>query len=151
MNRRITLATKWFFDCTCQRCQDPTELNTFLNAMLCLKCTGPVLPTQPLLYNCDPWKCLECGWTLTLDQVQSIVTEMMESLKNHQGEGGEIIEHYENFISSYSERAHPNHELLIEAQSHLAHLYGNIKGYSLESLSRPLLSRKKQVTNNPRL
>lgn len=37
MRRTHLLQTKCF-DCTCRRCQDPTELNTFVGAILCVKC-----------------------------------------------------------------------------------------------------------------
>ena len=35
MSRRKLLRTKWFFDCVCQRCQDPTELNSHLSSQRC--------------------------------------------------------------------------------------------------------------------
>ena len=43
----------WFFQCSCVRCLDPSELGTNLSAALCQDCEGPVLPPQ--------WTCTKCG------------------------------------------------------------------------------------------
>ena len=40
------LLGEWYFDCTCQRCQDPTELETFVSALICEVCEDDfLLPT----------------------------------------------------------------------------------------------------------
>ena len=37
---------EWYFDCTCRRCQDPTELETFVSALICEVCEDDfLLPT----------------------------------------------------------------------------------------------------------
>lgn len=49
MKRREHLLESKFFECSCQRCADPTELGTYNGALLCPKCSpGLVLSTNPL-------------------------------------------------------------------------------------------------------
>ena len=36
--RRKKLKESWYFDCLCQRCQDPSENGSFLGGVTCLKC-----------------------------------------------------------------------------------------------------------------
>ena len=36
--RRPFLQSKWFFDCNCQRCMDPTELGSHLSSLKCQVC-----------------------------------------------------------------------------------------------------------------
>lgn len=49
------------FTCTCHRCQDPTELGTFLGSPLCPICRSPIVSSQPLdptaLWNCHAAGC----------------------------------------------------------------------------------------------
>jgi len=44
--RRRDIRSNWFFTCACSRCCDRTEFGTFLSAVLCAKCRGPVLPEE---------------------------------------------------------------------------------------------------------
>lgn len=57
-----------------------------------------------------------------------------------------VWQHYESFVHTFSRRVHPNHQLMVEAETHLAMLYGNLKPhYLLQSMPRPLLERKIQA------
>ena len=58
-----------------------------------------------------------------------------------------IINKYEEIIHKFSDRVHPSHQTMIELQTHLAHLYGNVKPFMMEDLTRPMLNRKIQVCN----
>ena len=45
LHRKKTIKSFWFFDCACKRCQDPTELESYLSAVKCMKCSsGFLLP-----------------------------------------------------------------------------------------------------------
>ncbi|CAH1400342.1 unnamed protein product [Nezara viridula] len=58
--RREQLLGSKFFSCTCKRCSDNTEFNTFTSAVKCEKCqNGYLLPTNPLDDSSD-WKCDIC-------------------------------------------------------------------------------------------
>ena len=55
INRQKNLMDFKFFKCTCSRCEDPTEMNTFNSAYLCPKCqVGPVVFKQ------QKWMCNDC-------------------------------------------------------------------------------------------
>ena len=38
-NNVFTFRKNWFFDCTCDRCSDKTEMETYLGAILCRACS----------------------------------------------------------------------------------------------------------------
>ena len=47
LTRRKKLKESWYFDCLCKRCLDSTENQSFLGALICIKCkeeerAGPV-------------------------------------------------------------------------------------------------------------
>ena len=41
-NIAVVFRKNWFFDCTCQRCSDKTEMETYLGAILCRTCSEKV-------------------------------------------------------------------------------------------------------------
>ena len=50
-----------YFECVCLRCCDPKEMNSYISALKCLKCTvGYFLPTDTLEDTCE-WCCEDCG------------------------------------------------------------------------------------------
>ena len=51
--RQTVLMNKWFFQCGCQRCADPTELGSYLSALVCTQCKGqcPVVSTDPMDFS----------------------------------------------------------------------------------------------------
>ena len=61
--------------------QDPTELNTFVNGVVCWECcdhasngdNGIMLPVSPLDYNSD-WQCDACQTTQTCDKIETWLT-----------------------------------------------------------------------------
>ncbi|CAL4144051.1 unnamed protein product [Meganyctiphanes norvegica] len=57
------------FICSCERCNDPTENGTFTGSVLCQKCLGPMISTEPL-NSAATWRCgNDCGHTLTAMEV----------------------------------------------------------------------------------
>jgi hypothetical protein len=57
LKRRDHLKESKFFDCTCARCSDATELGTYAGALKCPQCaTGVVVSTAPLNHDAD-WCC----------------------------------------------------------------------------------------------
>ena len=46
--RRENLVYSKDFLCTCDRCGDETENETYISALRCIKCPGYFLPTNPL-------------------------------------------------------------------------------------------------------
>lgn len=55
-----------FFECTCQRCSDPTELGTFIGALKCQTCpSGAVVNI-----NDYAWKCMTCEKAASKEDLQ---------------------------------------------------------------------------------
>ena len=50
----------------CERCEDPTDLGTYGNAVLCRGCKGPVIPMKE-----DPgsWQCQKCMEKILTEEV----------------------------------------------------------------------------------
>ena len=143
--RRPFLRQKWFFDCICPRCSDPTELGSHLSSLLCpiAKCYGSVVSSHPLDYD-SPWTCLSCGAVLCLDRVQGILEQAQQLLDTPAGEDG-VVEHYECLIYKLSSLLHPYNHLILDIKQKLALLYGNIPQFSMDTMSRPAKHRKVQL------
>jgi hypothetical protein len=76
LKRRDHLKESKFFDCTCARCSDPTELGTYAGALKCPQCsTGVVLSTAPLDRDAD-WHCNNnacTGYTVHSSSVRHLI------------------------------------------------------------------------------
>ena len=47
MRRREDIRRFWYFDCQCPRCSDPTELGSYMSAIICFACNlGFLVPTD---------------------------------------------------------------------------------------------------------
>lgn len=47
-----------YFDCNCQRCEDPTEFGTDMSSLICPRCyRGIIRPNFTVKPN---WKCTKC-------------------------------------------------------------------------------------------
>ncbi|XP_037916547.1 histone-lysine N-methyltransferase ASHR1-like isoform X2 [Hermetia illucens] len=80
LQRRDELKNAKFFWCSCQRCSDPTEFDTFCNALRCPKCSkSSVLPTDPLDQKA-PWRCTNCSHIMDADVVAAILVLLPEEL-----------------------------------------------------------------------
>ena len=123
----------WFFQCSCRRCEDPTELGTFLSAVLCQQCDGPVLPADSSL-TCLSWTCLHCGLTVDREQVSSMVRELEDEMyKTEEQE----YDKYCQLVERFSSLLHPHHYQLLLCKKYLA---GSIRGnISLDMLEVKML------------
>ena len=149
--RRPILRSKWYFDCGCDRCIDPTECGSYLLALLCTSlpgrshkpCAGPVLSCNPLSGSSD-WACQTCGCLYSADYVLNLVTKAA-AMKDNPSDKDDIIQHYERTIDHFCKSIHPSHYLMIEMKEKLAQIYGNFAPYLMTALPRPLKERKIQV------
>ena len=103
--RRGEISSCWMFECRCPRCLDTTELGSFMSAVLCSSCKGSVLPPD-ISFECEVWKCRECGQKMERDKVFEIVKELEEEMMN-------TMEHecdkYKALEEKFSTLLHPNH------------------------------------------
>ena len=67
----------WYFSCTCDRCSDATEFESFLSALKCQMCRDKILPNDPLDDDSD-WTCRGCQMTLNSSQVDRLVQDLLD-------------------------------------------------------------------------
>ena len=74
MRRREDIRRFWYFDCECPRCSDPTELGSYMSAVICFACKrGFLVPIDSLQYKSD-WKCDSCGHIISYDLVNEVIS-----------------------------------------------------------------------------
>ena len=143
MARRDHLKSIKCFDCSCERCSDPTELNTFVGAIRCTKCKVPermldgpyMLSTEPLNQNAN-WKCDNCGYSITGRQVKLGNETLKEELSRINKKTPDGFEHFIRKYASDPDSAvlHPKNSHILQIKHALVQLYGNKPGYYLSGL-----------------
>merc|ERR1719342_1964551 len=89
------------FLCTCDRCQDETENETYMSAIKCTKkCPGYFLPEKPL--DCESkWTCNECSNQAPQGYHEMANSKVAEAIAKYEEEGLSP-EKCEKFIKTYS-------------------------------------------------
>ncbi|CAG7732485.1 unnamed protein product [Allacma fusca] len=130
--RRAVLENKYLRPCSCSRCLDPTEWETFLMAVRCKRegCEGYLLITQPLQEEkLLKWECLECNTSLKHETVLhtiQLVTEKLNqarSLGMKQNPVQQIRTILEVIYFSERNYLHQNHFLLLSAIIYVSQLF----------------------------
>ena len=146
IRRRQLLRSKWFFDCVCKRCQDPSELGSNLSSLQCqrARCGGTVLPVNPVDSLAD-WHCTDCESKLSHDEAIASVAAA-EALIEERLPGESLVDHHERTIHALSPVLHPDNWLMVQLKQELGLLYGTAGGpLQWSNLSRPAKERKLQV------
>ena len=124
----------WFFQCSCVRCLDPSELGTNLSAALCQDCGGTVLPADSSL-DCPQWSCRQCGLARDRQDVTNIVRELEEEMFNTEEHE---YDKYCAMLDKFSPLLHPNHYQLLLCKRYLANsIRGNISLDMVEVTMKP--------------
>lgn len=122
--RRAHLQESKCFNCTCERCSDPFEFDTYLSCILCSKCRGYVVCNDPLDMTSD-WACQNCGHKITGRQMlrgnESFKKEL-EGIDKSVGELESLIERYLKVPSVFHDRNYH----IVQAKYALTQLYGNM-------------------------
>lgn len=144
--RREFLRESKYFDCTCDRCKDKTELGTHAGTLKCQRCdNGVILSTDPLDFACE-WKCTHCDYKTNAVAVRKVFAAIQADLDEIEYVGGaEGIEARETIFRKYRSVLHPKHAYMTILRSALSQLYGKVDGYSLEDLPDLLLERKTEM------
>ena len=151
-SRRPVLKAKWFFDCLCERCLDPTECDSYLSSLLCTRpapvpaktCGGCVLSQDPTSGEAD-WLCHTCGHVYSSQHVLDIINQITQDLDTSLETDIDSVHHFERILCKYSSILHPNHYILIDTKMKLAQIYGNFAPYKMLTLPRHMMERKIQV------
>lgn len=122
--RQKTLRENYYFQCTCERCKDPTEFGTNFSAIKCNKCKdGYLLPVNSLDgdsdWNCNTLKCRGSGrkyYDIASPLLQ--IKFQLNSIGTNDTE--REIKEFERIIVQNSGRTlHSNHWLLMEVKYRL--------------------------------
>ncbi len=80
MRRKAKLRDKWFFECSCARCSDPTEKGSHSSSLICqakvvqnqLKKCGEVMNGH---LDEQLWKCQRCSNKISQNEVLQLENE----------------------------------------------------------------------------
>ncbi|CAG7815370.1 unnamed protein product [Allacma fusca] len=117
--RQVHLRQSKFFDCTCKRCLDPTELGTFFSAIKCPVCPDGYLlletPTDVLSnWKCDNDKCVRVIPEVFVEDVLERIRSDLLNLQNNSEESnsGQLksVGVIEKLLKTHQGKTvHPNH------------------------------------------
>ena len=111
IKRKGTIKNFWFFDCNCDRCTDPTELNSYMSAMKCSDCeNGNLLPENPMEIETCQWSCDQCQHRQSGESIKDYIDYCDEMLCNPTS-SVLTVARYEKLLQEFSQRLHPNHYL----------------------------------------
>uniref|UniRef100_A0A8D8V3U5 Protein msta, isoform A n=1 Tax=Cacopsylla melanoneura TaxID=428564 RepID=A0A8D8V3U5_9HEMI len=143
LDRRLHLKMSKCFDCTCDRCQNPTEYETYLGGILCSRCKNHVISTNPL-DNVAKWKCIMCSHSLSAKQIamgnESIKSELATLDKTQP-------EPLERFLEKFQDRdsvLHARNQHIVQAKLTLLQIYE----MGLEELSEERLLKKINISKD---
>jgi len=139
MYRRADLKHTWNFDCICPRCEDPTEMGTYVSGVNCENCKySYLLPVQPLDHN-SMWRCISCNHTDTNENIS-------EKLAKFETEIDSILpsepQKFENLLRKMRYCLHENHYLITDTKRRLIDIYGHQEGFEYNKLEKSVLERK---------
>lgn len=107
--------------CTCRRCADPTELDTYFSALVCRRCGKDVLPSAPM-EDTAPWLCRGCGQQVSVEEALrtslALGAAVEAALASPTIEGLEALQH------EWLGKVHRNHYHLHAVKHSLLQLYG---------------------------
>ncbi|KAH9632380.1 hypothetical protein HF086_011880 [Spodoptera exigua] len=143
LKRREHIKHSKFFECSCARCRDPTELGTYASAFRCPRCAGRVLPSAPL----DPaalWHCVDnnCQYVMTAPSVQLLLKRLTDEYEQIDAND---VRGFEGFLHKYRNVIHNTHYLCLSAKHSLSQLYGKVADYMIHVMPESELNRKIEI------
>ncbi|XP_060522635.1 SET domain-containing protein SmydA-8 [Cylas formicarius] len=144
--RREFLRESKFFECTCPRCSDKTELGTHMSSLKCQKCDNGVILSVNPLEDVGEWACTHCDYKTHGGAIRRVFAAIQNDLDQLEYVcGAEGIQSRENVYKKYKSVLHPKNAYLTMLRSALSQLYGKAEGYTLEDLPDVVLERKLEM------
>ncbi|XP_023948158.1 SET domain-containing protein SmydA-8 [Bicyclus anynana] len=157
--RRHHLSDTKFFECSCERCSDVTELGTMFSAVKCKKkdCKGYLLPDTfivPILHKTkspDPktrglddkfWKCGSCKDEVSDGIIQQLLQDIGRELSVMPKGEPDACERFIGHCSSY---LHPSHYYMTDVSLALAQMVGQQCEMGLAGVTEDRLLLKTQL------
>ncbi|XP_037084707.1 SET domain-containing protein SmydA-8-like [Pollicipes pollicipes] len=130
-----------YFQCGCERCRDPSELETHFGSHRCGSCRELVMSTDPLSPDAV-WRCSGCGREQPASEVRQLNARLQAE---RQGLAEGSVQDLEDFIGRHGEfPLHPGNYHVVAVKQMLAQMYGNAPGHQLEQLSNGRLVAKEK-------
>ena len=130
------------FWCSCSRCADPTENGSYMSGMKCSKCSGYLLPTDPLNLDSN-WKC--SSGSCSNEQRASGIKSGNLSITNEVKElDGNNLTSLTNFLIKYENLLGPFNHHIAEIKFKIVLMLGNNRNYKLSDLTREQLELKER-------
>ena len=107
VQRQQKIRKNWYFDCSCARCSDPSELGTNLSGVVCEVCQGVLLPDTTGEYRCSGDLCTA---TLPFHQVNTMEADLQAQLDHTEGADVEALQ---QLLDSWLTKLHPSHFLIL--------------------------------------
>lgn len=139
-----------FFSCACDRCLDPTELNTNYSSLLCDDCRQSYISEIKRPSGESVWRCSVCENEISneiptekLKRIQAEF-EKAEKLPNQL----ERVCTYERLLNKFKDTLHPNHYIMIDIQQMLIYAYGHLEKLEYDNLSTHIIEHKVNMCTN---
>ncbi|XP_017774573.1 PREDICTED: protein msta-like [Nicrophorus vespilloides] len=122
--RRKHLHVGKYFDCTCKRCGDGTELQSFLSSLICTSCKSLISCAEPLkdIYSSD-WICGKCSKTIKGNLVENTINHSKELINDYSN-----LQEAEGILEKLKVTLGPNHYIILELKQNMISLLGNYDG-----------------------
>ena len=104
--RQQKIRKNWYFDCSCARCSDPSELGTRVSGVVCQDCRGVLLPSSAQ-YSCTA---APCTASLSHQQVSSMEAELQDQLDRTEAADVEALQ---ELLDHWLTRLHSSHFLVL--------------------------------------
>ncbi|KAM7343123.1 uncharacterized protein ACRADG_010265 [Cochliomyia hominivorax] len=112
--RRRVLQEGKYFHCTCDRCEDPTELNSHMSTIICTGCFEGYMIRNPT--DGDKWSCLDCKHQESAENIDKLLKKLQtEDLKKPTN-----LEEFEILLKRLKKILHPQHYMIIDVKQNIA-------------------------------
>uniref|UniRef100_A0A6P7GI69 SET domain-containing protein SmydA-8-like n=1 Tax=Diabrotica virgifera virgifera TaxID=50390 RepID=A0A6P7GI69_DIAVI len=140
VSRNFHLKNTKHFICKCERCKDPSEFNTYMNAICCKTCKGNLLPKNPLLPS--HWQCDTCTSMENVKDIGKKLTLIASVLRGLSDDDFKIM--YKLLKHTLAALIPESNEVAIELKYKMIWILGYKQGYLWNELPMDLLTLKKQ-------
>jgi len=134
VKRRKKLREKWFFDCCCPRCSDPTEFGSHVSTLKCdnESCSGLVLPKSP---EGEDQICSSCGYLITAKAIDKLENEAALDIQKSLDAP---LHQMKALVKKWSLKFHERHYLVILVKKHIVAMFDDLSSLSKEELKERL-------------
>ena len=140
-SRRAKIKKNWYFDCLCPRCQDPSELQTYFDAIKCNECNkGYKLPIK---IDSD-WQCSQCNQITSAQIIKALYQNLLdEAEKDQEFDFRKICQK----LANLEKNLHPNNFLVVLYKKRLFDLFRLLPIPQEEDLKRQNLTKQVELGN----